>query len=321
MKAITQFIQSHEKQLLAVVLILGIYALARLPNLPESERKQLASHFKFTKQALPEVAGHPRKSFRAVHPSLEHFASWISSVGASVALNDLDSDGLPNDVCYVDPRTDLVIVGPAPGTPARYKPFTLNPAPLQFNPETMAPMGCLPGDFNEDGLVDVMVYYWGRTPVIFLRKIISESGGTAALAASQYTACELVDGVERWYTNAATQADLDGDGHLDLIIGNYFPDGSRILDARASGTERMQHSMSRASNGGRSHMLLSTGVTNEPTPVPHYKDVDAFPNGDIAHGWTLGVGAADLDGDLLPELYFANDFGSDRLLHNLSTPG
>ncbi len=42
---------------------------------------------------------------------------------------------------------------------------------------------------------------------------------------------------------------------------------------------------------------------------------------EIEHGWALGAGAADLDGDLLPELYFAHDFGPDRLLHNLSTPG
>jgi len=39
------------------------------------------------------------------------------------------------------------------------------------------------------------------------------------------------------------------------------------------------------------------------------------------YGWTLALGAADLDGDMLPELYFANDFGPDRLLHNRSTPG
>ncbi len=39
------------------------------------------------------------------------------------------------------------------------------------------------------------------------------------------------------------------------------------------------------------------------------------------YGWTLGIGAADLDGDLLPEIYFANDFGPDRLLHNRSRPG
>src|SRR5262249_14113925 len=41
----------------------------------------------------------------------------------------------------------------------------------------------------------------------------------------------------------------------------------------------------------------------------------------FSHSWTLAVGTADLDGDLLPEIYFANDFGPDHLLHNLSTPG
>ncbi|MEK8107775.1 hypothetical protein NKG94_27085 [Micromonospora sp. M12] len=38
-------------------------------------------------------------------------------------------------------------------------------------------------------------------------------------------------------------------------------------------------------------------------------------------GWTLGSSSADLDGDLLPELYLANDFGHDRFFHNRSTPG
>src|SRR5262249_31338480 len=40
-----------------------------------------------------------------------------------------------------------------------------------------------------------------------------------------------------------------------------------------------------------------------------------------ATGWTLGAAGADLDGDMLPELYLANDFGFDRLFHNDSTPG
>src|ERR1044071_6384734 len=35
----------------------------------------------------------------------------------------------------------------------------------------------------------------------------------------------------------------------------------------------------------------------------------------------LAMGAADLDGDLLPEIYFAHDFGPDRLMHNRSKPG
>jgi hypothetical protein len=52
-----------------------------------------------------------------------------------------------------------------------------------------------------------------------------------------------------------------------------------------------------------------------------YRDVPGGLNDEVNHGWTLAIGAADLDGDLLPEIYFANDFGPDRLLHNLSTPG
>jgi hypothetical protein len=39
------------------------------------------------------------------------------------------------------------------------------------------------------------------------------------------------------------------------------------------------------------------------------------------HGWCLAIGAQDIDGDLLPEIYVANDFGPDRFLWNRSTPG
>jgi hypothetical protein len=38
-------------------------------------------------------------------------------------------------------------------------------------------------------------------------------------------------------------------------------------------------------------------------------------------GWGLAVGTQDLDGDLYPEIYIANDFGPDQLLWNRSTPG
>lgn len=259
---------------------------------------------------------------RRVHPSLTRISAWISAVGAGVALNDLDGDGLANDVCHVEPRTDEVIVAPAPGTPARYPAFTLEPSPLPYDPDTMAPMGCLPGDLNEDGLMDLLIYYWGRTPVAMLRKQVGErlSLGSAEFVPVEVAREESPE-TRRWYTSAATLADVDGDGHLDLIIGNYFQDGARILDANATGTESMQRSMSFAQNAGRNRLLFWESASAGATPTVRFREIDGTFRDELAHGWTLAVGAADLDGDLLPELYIANDFGPDLLLHNRSRPG
>ena len=145
------------------------------------------------------------------------------------------------------------------------------------------------------------------------------SNKTAPHSTPSYTRSEVVPGGARWYTNAATLADIDGDGHTDLIIGNFFADGARILDARAEVGDEMQDSMSRAQNGGRKHLLLwkapAAGTSVQ------FEEVRGALDEQSAQGWALAIGAADLDGDLLPEIYFANDFGPDRLLHNRSTPG
>jgi enediyne biosynthesis protein E4 len=302
-------------KLTAILLVFVVYGFARIPVASESELAKLAEDFHFRAEALPTMSGETPGTIRDVNPSLRRVAAWISSVGAAVALNDLDGDGLPNDVCYVDTRIDKVIVAPVPGTPARYQPFTLDPISLPYDKSTMAPMGCLPGDFNEDGLEDVLAYYWGRTPIVFIKRA---SASKSALDGNSYTQSEVVSGGARWYTNAATLADIDGDGHTDLIIGNFFPDGARILDARANIADQMQDSMSLAQNGGRKHLLLWKAPA---AGSPQFEEVNGALDEQSAQGWSLAIGAADLDGDLLPEIYFANDFGPDRLLHNRSTPG
>src|SRR5262245_13328684 len=305
----------------ALAAILVIYGFARLPEISSSERRALAARFSFDRLPLPEIRGVPHKLSRVVHPTLERVSGWVSVVGAAVALNDLDGNGLPDDICYVDPRTDQVIVAPAPGTPARYAPFELNPSPQRYDTNTMAPMGCLPGDFNEDGLTDILVYYWGRTPIMFLRRPDSGPSQGVRLSRDLYVPYELVPGTERWFTNCATQADLDGDGHLDLILGNFFADNARILDARAGGQEHMQYSMSRADNGGGAKILRWTAGGTSLNPAPQFQEIKGVLGDKVTTAWTLAVGAADLDGDLLPEIYFANDFAPDCLFHNLSTPG
>jgi hypothetical protein len=312
-----QWLQRNFTKIAAVLLVVFLFFQARVPDISASEAAHLASRFHFVPYAFPINSAAKTKAVRAVHPSLKRISAWISTVGAAVAVADLDGDGLSNDVCLVDPRTDLVTIQPAPSTGNRYQPFELKPARMD---STMAPMGCLFGDLNEDGLLDVVVYYWGRTPVAFLRK-----GGTpgraAQLHAEDYVPVELVPGEERWYSNAALFADVDGDGHPDLIVGNYFQDGARILDASASGTEVMHNTKSRSFNGGSKHILLWKDAGTGDHAFVHFEEAkNVFPP-EVDRGWVLGAGAVDLDDDLLPELYFAHDFGPDRLLHNVSTPG
>jgi enediyne biosynthesis protein E4 len=318
------FFQLHSRRLLAIAIVTVVYYQAKLPTISRGEQAVLAQRFRFSQLPLPgppSSANRPQRNVRAVHPELARISAWISAVGAAVALNDLDGDGLPNDVCYVDPRTDQVVVAPAPGTSKRYEPFVLDPSPLPYDEATMAPMGCLPGDMNEDGLTDILVYYWGRTPIGFMRRGGPSRGLRTTLTRESYTAVEIVDHQERWYSNAAAFADLDGDGHLDLIVGNYFPDGARILDGNATNHEQMQHSMSRAENGGGVRFLLWSDARVGEKPSVQFEEVKDVLESQIRHGWTLAVGAADLDGDLLPEVYIANDFGPDHLLHNRSKPG
>jgi hypothetical protein len=295
-------VRAHARVALALVAVLVAFAIMLRPG-DGADASRLASSYAFTAIRIPAPPGAGRPhTIRRVNPSLQRIDAWISSVGAAIALGDFDANGVDDDMCHVDPRFDSVTVEPVPGTGGRYAPIALDARPLPYDAATMAPMGCLPIDVNEDGRMDLIVYYWGRTPVAFIRT----PGGA-------YRPHEIVPRAI-WNTNAMTAADVDGDGHPDLVVGNYFADGARVLDAQSSQPVSMQSSMSRARNGGTARVLLWR-------PGGRYREArGAIPSG-AQHGWTLAVGAQDLNGDLRPELYFANDFGNDRLLRNDSTPG
>ncbi len=249
---------------------------------------------------------------RPVNPNYEEIAGWISAVGAGVAAGDIDGNSKPDDACLVDPRTNQISILPAPGTEARYAGFSLPVPSDNHDPSAVAPMGCLIGDFNEDGLPDLLSYYWGRAPIIHFRKAES------VVAASGYRPVSLIAADEAWYTNAALIADIDGDGHGDLLFGNYFPEDAKVLDATAKDGGKMQKSMSRAYNSGRKRLFLFDSGSSQ---ASGFSDHSSALTKTMANGWTLALAAADLDGDLKPEIYIANDFGPDRLLVNRSQPG
>jgi enediyne biosynthesis protein E4 len=309
----------------AVVVAVALFAAAQIPQVSAAETNQIASQYKFTQMPIAMPPGyHPTMTTRQVNPAYQHLQAWISSVGAGIALADVTGHGRDDGMCIVDPRTNDVVVTYAPTAPAadRFTPFVLNAAPLAMN-STMAPMGCVPGDFNGDGRTDFLVYYWGRSPIVFLARSTATTPSAAA-----YRPVELLPGVSQdgqytgpdWNTNAVAVADFDGTGEPDLFVGNYFPD-SEVLNPDGIDNVQMPSSLSNAKNGGGDYIFQWTGGTSGPDPTVTYREVpDAIPY-QYATGWTLAAGTADLTGDGLPDLYIANDFGPDHLLYNESTPG
>jgi enediyne biosynthesis protein E4 len=308
---------------LAAGLLIGIaYWLARIPAplAPDPGR------FRF--EPTPLVPDSPARVSRTVHPDYRPLAGWISSVGAAASLGDLENTGHPDGCILVDPRANSVsylrLSTDGKAGPLRYQLVTHLIAPpftsavgLDAEGQTWAPMGSVIGDFDGDGWLDVLVYYWGRLPVVF-----RNPHGNAVWTAEPLWSAE-VGGDSRWYSNCVCQADIDGDGKPDLVIGNYFPSTAAVLDARAAiETQQMQSSMSRAVNGGRKYILLNHGTPGHFrfTSAKIELEDDETDPADRAHAildsWTLAIAAGDLDGDFLPELYFANDFGPDRFLHN-----
>jgi hypothetical protein len=302
-------------QAIIVTMVAGLWAAAHDGGAPASVRSELASRFQFKKFVLPAAADASTLNYTTVNPHLSHIATWMSSVGAGVALFDLDGDGLANDICMVDPRSRDVQVVPVPGTGDRYEPITLLAPGAGYDAAKAFPTGCRIGDFNEDGYADILVIFFGRSPLLLIRQF--GPGGAANREPFTFVAQDLVTPVEEWYTSTATLADVDGDGHADIVIGNYFREDDGIYDPASVRTPQLHESLSNAPNGGINRLYLWNGARGSHAD---FREVKPFTDLQ-AHRWTLAIGAADLNHDGLVELYFANDFGPDTLFLNRSTPG
>ncbi|WP_414641841.1 CRTAC1 family protein [Actinocrinis sp.] len=288
---------------------------------------ETAAKYKFTQMNIALPPGYNDQhmnTIRQVNPAYQKIQSWISSVGAAIAINDVTGHGRSDGMCIVDTRTNEVIVTYTPTAPStdQFTPFVLDPSPLPVD-NTMAPTSCTPGDFNGDGRTDFMVTYLGRTPILYLAKAGVSTPSVAAYQPQELVPNNSIDGKyhgPKWQTDASYVGDLDGTGHPSIIIGNYFPD-SDVLNPNGENNVSMNNTMSSARNGGGDHVLQWYSATGGAKPsVQYVENETAIPYADST-GWALAISGADLTGQGLPDIYIANDFGHGHLMYNESTPG
>ena len=215
-------------------------------------------------------------------PHFENVADRVGlgtfSLAGSVVADDLDGDG----------DTDLLVSSFDPGGQLR---FFRNEGDGTFADRTEAAgltglfggLNMVQADYDNDGRVDVLVLRgawlgkYGRHP----KSLLHNEGGGVFTDVAFDVGLEVAD----FPSQTAAWADVDGDGDLDLFVGNESLPGAEA-----------PCQIFRNDGGRFVEVGAAAGITNG--------------------GLTKGVVAADLDGDRRPDFYVSNLGQGNRLYRN-----
>jgi hypothetical protein len=145
-------------------------------------------------------------------------------------------------------------------------------------------------DFDRDGKTDLLVAKWGchqlfqgRGPGLPFVEVSERMNGY----------CSNPNGVG--------VADLDKDGVLDLVFGNFLPAEEK--------TDRNWHMPTKGDreHGGKDHILFG-----KPDGTFDAEHKLTFPEGTYTHA----IGLTDLDRDGYPDVLMSTDWSSDDMFHN-----
>jgi hypothetical protein len=230
----------------------------------------------------------------------------FTSGGAAAAAGDYDGDG----------RDDLFVTasalgathrllrneGPGPDGLPRFRDVTAAAGVGGGNDARSIVADALWFDADGDGRQDLLVARFG-TPLLYRNR--GDGSFEDATAGS---------GLDTFAnTLAAIAFDYDRDGRLDLLLAHYF----RAVDLLAepiADRRVLPDDLDQATNGGGVTLWRNVGVAAG--GFARFADVTREA-GLAAHtGWTLDAGHGDFDDDGWPDLYLANDYGTDRLFWN-----
>lgn len=166
-------------------------------------------------------------------------------------------------------------------------------------PGTGYGLGCVWGNYDNDGFTDLFVTQYGRDVLYH-----NNGNGTFTDVTDKAGVAGLESGS---FHSGATFFDYDRDGFLDLYVGSYValdPDGPRYCNI---GTIRS--SCPPSAYKGSSDALYHNNGDGTFTNVTRAVNILQ------PHGKNLSVGAADYDNDGWPDLFVAND-GLAAYLYN-----
>jgi ASPIC and UnbV/FG-GAP-like repeat len=247
-------------------------------------------------EEIAEKAGlkrrHHTRTFQGRHADV---LGMFTSGGAAAAAGDFDNDG-DDDLFVTDSEVGTTNVLYRNDGHLKFTDITAEAGVGGGNDPRSIVADALWFDYDNDGWRDLLVARFG-TPLLYHNERHGKFKEVSAAA-----------GMTRFAnTIAAIAFDYDRDGLLDLLFGNYFkPDNLfELKDPRV-----LPNDLDNAVNGG--------GVTLWRNRAGGRFEDATERAGLAGHtGWTLDVGHGDFDNDGLPDVYLANDYGTDRIYFNV----
>ncbi|HIE98939.1 MAG TPA: hypothetical protein EYG03_24915 [Planctomycetes bacterium] len=227
----------------------------------------------------------------------------VEAMGGGVGVLDFDNDGWPE---FYFPQGGTLGNGPvlSPNSDRLFRSRTgegfQDVSEVAGISELRYSQGLAVGDINNDGFDDIVVANIGRNTLY-----LNCGDGT-------FQDATVGSGLERANAMSSSMAlaDLDGDCNLDLYVVNYV-DGLKICrDDR--GQIATCNPSSHEAAADQLFRNLGTG---------QFQDATASISLNRASGKGLGVIVAQLDSDMQPEIFVANDTTPNFLLRNRSQAG